>query len=390
MSSNNTTANITDSDDPYSATLAAADGFFYARLVCYVIIFIVGVIGNVLVCLVVCRQRKMKNITNYFIVNLAVADLSVLLICIPFDFGEIITKYWPYGAVMCKLIYPLQTMATTASVGTLVAISLNRFIAIIYPLRPQPTTRDAKKVIIIVWVLSLVLVSPYIAVLRQREKECSETFQERGMNAGAYTLAIFILQYVLPITLIGLSYIRIGRDLRRDKGSYSNDVLQREQEREAHKVVKILTVVVIVFAMLMLPNHIVFIWIDFGNGSQNIYITQIISLGQILVYFNSATNPLIYNAVNEQFREGFRQYFQSWRDLILTSKGKKSLQHRGQHNTRTTTKCTMCIGSEEEKLHSRRCSERSENDNNNSSSQSRNVNSVTVTDNATSSLLTQV
>lgn len=125
MSINNTT-NITDSDGPYSAMLAGADGFFYARLVCYVIIFIVGVIGNVLVCLVVCRQRKMKNVTNYFIVNLAVADLSVLLICIPFDFGEIITNYWPYGAVMCKLIYPLQTMATTASVGTLVAISLNR------------------------------------------------------------------------------------------------------------------------------------------------------------------------------------------------------------------------------------------------------------------------
>ena len=78
MSGNNTT-NITDFD---------INGFFYARLVCYVIIFIVGVIGNVLVCLVVCRQRKMKNVTNYFIVNLAVADLSVLLICIPFDFGE--------------------------------------------------------------------------------------------------------------------------------------------------------------------------------------------------------------------------------------------------------------------------------------------------------------
>ena len=59
---------------------------------------------------------------------------------------------------------------------------------------------------------------------------------------------------------------RIGRDLRRDRGSYSNDALQRDQEREAHKVMKILTVVVIVFALLMLPNHIVFLWFDFGDG----------------------------------------------------------------------------------------------------------------------------
>lgn len=106
--------------------ISPQNGFYYAKLVSYVIIFIVGVIGNVLVCLVVCRQRKMKNVTNYFIVNLAVADLAVLLICIPFDFGEIVTNFWPYGTVMCKLIYPLQTMAATASVGTLVAISVNR------------------------------------------------------------------------------------------------------------------------------------------------------------------------------------------------------------------------------------------------------------------------
>ena len=102
------------------------DSFYYIRLVCYTLIFVVGVIGNFLVCLVVCRERKMKNVTNYFIFNLAVSDLSVLLICIPFDFGEQVTRSWPYGGFMCRLIYPLQTMATTASVGTLVAISLNR------------------------------------------------------------------------------------------------------------------------------------------------------------------------------------------------------------------------------------------------------------------------
>ena len=61
---------------------------------------------------------------------------------------------------------------------------------------------------------------------------------------------------------------RIGRDLRRDKCSYSNDALQRDQEKEAYKVMKILTVVVIVFALLMLPNHIVFLWFDFDNGSK--------------------------------------------------------------------------------------------------------------------------
>lgn len=326
---------------------------YYTRLACYAVIFFVGVIGNILVCLVVCRERKMKNVTNYFIFNLAISDLSVLLICIPFDFGEIVTQTFPYGAVMCKLVYPLQTLATTASVGTRVAISLNRFMAVVYPLRPQLTTRDAKKVIGVIWVFALALVSPYIAVLELNKdnERCIETFHAKGLKAGAYTISIFLLQYVVPLSIIGLSYIRIGRDLRRDKCYYSNDTLQRDQEKEAYKVMKILTVVVIVFALLMLPNHIVFLWIDFGNGGKAKHAGDILALCQICVYANSASNPLIYNAVNEQFREGFKNYFRSWIDCVLNIKAsKRKDQVRKEKGrpivTRNIGGCTMCISSE--------------------------------------------
>lgn len=320
---------------------------YYTRLACYTIIFIVGVIGNILVCLVVCRERKMKNVTNYFIFNLAISDLSVLLICIPFDVGEIITQTFPYGAVMCKLVYPLQTLATTASVGTLVAISLNRFMAVVYPLRPQLTTRDAKKVIGVIWVFALTLVSPYIAVLEldKDKKKCVETFLDKGLKAGAYTISIFLLQYVVPLSIIGLSYIRIGRDLRRDKCSYSNDALQRDQEKEAYKVMKILTVVVIVFALLMLPNHIVFLWFDFDNGSKTKYADGIVALCQICVYANSASNPLIYNAVNEQFREGFKNYFRSWIECVLNINDRRDhvrVDKGRQTAAKNIRSCNMC------------------------------------------------
>lgn len=117
---------VTNSTTNSTVQVASQSYFLIPKLVCYVVIFIVGVVGNTLVCLVVCGERKMKNVTNYFIVNLAAADLSVLLICIPFDFGEQVTAKWPYGAFLCRLIYPLQTMASIASVFTLVAISLNR------------------------------------------------------------------------------------------------------------------------------------------------------------------------------------------------------------------------------------------------------------------------
>ena len=83
-----------------------------------------------------------------------------------------------------------------------------RFMAVVYPLRPQLTTRDAKKVIGVIWLFALALVSPYIAVLELNKKKCIETFEDKGLKAGAYTISIFLLQYVVPLSVIGLSYIR--------------------------------------------------------------------------------------------------------------------------------------------------------------------------------------
>ena len=83
-----------------------------------------------------------------------------------------------------------------------------RFMAVVYPLRPQLQTRDAKKVIVVIWLFALALVSPYMAVLDLHNKECVETFHKKGLQAGAYTISIFLLQYVVPLSVIGLSYIR--------------------------------------------------------------------------------------------------------------------------------------------------------------------------------------
>lgn len=69
----------------------------------YIIIFIIGTLGNLLVVLVVCRTREMRNTTNFFLVNLSVADLLVILVCMPSAFVDIFSKeIWYLGPVMCK------------------------------------------------------------------------------------------------------------------------------------------------------------------------------------------------------------------------------------------------------------------------------------------------
>ncbi len=102
-------------------------GFRKFQIVAWIIICVLGTIGNVLVVLVVYRKRKMKTVTNHLIVNLAFADLAVLLINVPLDVADYFNgSAWLYGGFMCHIVRPLQTMATTASVWSLVAISISR------------------------------------------------------------------------------------------------------------------------------------------------------------------------------------------------------------------------------------------------------------------------
>lgn len=71
-------------------------------------VFVVGLIGNFLVCLSVYRNKSLQTVTNYYIVNLAVADFLVILICLPPTLYWDLTLTWYFGLALCKLVPYLQ------------------------------------------------------------------------------------------------------------------------------------------------------------------------------------------------------------------------------------------------------------------------------------------
>lgn len=72
------------------------------------VVFVVGLVGNCLVCVAVYRNRTMRTVTNYFIVNLAVADFLVILFCLPPSVVWDVTSTWWFGIAMCKTVLYLQ------------------------------------------------------------------------------------------------------------------------------------------------------------------------------------------------------------------------------------------------------------------------------------------
>ncbi|XP_028393036.1 neuropeptide FF receptor 2-like [Dendronephthya gigantea] len=287
------------------------EGFLIFQSVAEIIILVLGTIGNVLVVLVVARKQKMRTVTNYFILNLAISDLTVLISNIPVDLTTRFVKRWVFGKDTCKILKPLQTMGTIASILTLVAISLSRYHAIVYPFHQQMKLFHARIVLVLIWVISLAGITPYALACKYdpNKQDCIEDFTDIGMSTEAYTLTMFALQYVIPMIGMTYAYNRIGAELSNQQCRECGTTMDPEYRRDTKKVVKMLSIVVAVFAVLDLPIHIVWIWIDFFNGSKVVYYPYIQGLAIIMLYGNSFTNPLIYSICNEQFRTGFKDLF---------------------------------------------------------------------------------
>lgn len=120
--------------------------------VMYCTVFIIALLGNGLVCYVVQTSPRMKTVTNYFIVNLAVGDILMTLFCVPFSFvSMLILRYWPFGMIMCKIVNYSQAVSVLVSAYTLLAISIDRYMAIMRPLKPRLGKTAAKLVVAAVW-----------------------------------------------------------------------------------------------------------------------------------------------------------------------------------------------------------------------------------------------
>lgn len=111
----------------------------------YSVIFVLALVGNLVVCAVVFMSIRKWTVTNFFIVNMAAGDILMAFFCIPFTFvPTFVLLYWPFGAAMCRIVSFSQAVSVFVSAYTMVAISSDRYLAIVYPLRPRMTRKQAK------------------------------------------------------------------------------------------------------------------------------------------------------------------------------------------------------------------------------------------------------
>lgn len=91
-------------------------------------------LGNLLVISVVAMHRRMRTVTNFFLTNLAFADLCVGLFCVYQNLSFYLTTHWAFGEFLCKMYHFIHSLSYTASIAILIVISVERYVAIVHPM----------------------------------------------------------------------------------------------------------------------------------------------------------------------------------------------------------------------------------------------------------------
>ena len=294
--------NVTDHTRESSSQLPAIR---IVEVVLYFTISVVGITGNSMIFHSLLSRHSLR-VGEYLILNLALTDMATCAVSIPFDLTERLIGGFPFGSIMCYVVYPLQTVLIAVSVITLLSMSLERQRIVMKPfLRPRVLPRKAKIAICVSWIAPILVIIPYALVLRLDGEHCLEKWPE-NWHVRVFTLTNFTIFFVIPIVVIATSYFRAGRRVRLELRKL-NDMLDgtnrskkdyiRKRTIQKLKVTKMFIIVVVTFFVCMLPTHLVWIWHDFAQGEQNTHFQDLLTFSNIAMYLNSALNPFIFRSV---------------------------------------------------------------------------------------------
>lgn len=295
------------------------------RVVVYCVIIAVSIFGNCMTIAVVRRNKNMRKALDFFIVNLALTDLTITCVYMP----RVIVMWlrgsaWlvegVFGAILCKVVPFLHGISIIVSILTLMALAVDRFIAIVYPLRQRITARTSKFIIAFTWILAAMVRFPYLYSLklvyktREDEFSCDADMKRAfGINQAReiYYTFLFVAFYGVPFVIITASYVKILVALRRQqafrediadqaKDSARSKVVRETRDRASKKVLYMLLSVTAAFVFCWLPYFVAQIVFD--------VIPCLLRFWRLfLAHSNSALNPCLYAVFNEKYRRGYRR-----------------------------------------------------------------------------------
>ena len=285
----------------------------------YCLIFLVSLAGNTAIGIIVYKTKTMRKPINFLIVNMAMSDLLMPIFVFPPEIQRLYINFWliggPLGQALCKLTYFSTDVSTAVSIQSLVLIAVDRFGAVVYPLRsPLISSKLCPFFILATWIVAMAIHSPYLLAFKLVKHRgglvCiflwNEAFAESTFRQNYFASLVVILCFV-PLVLITILYIIIYLKLKSQKspGEQSVNAGQQRQQRERN-VLKMAIAIVLGFAVCFLPFAINLDLFLFAPDIWSCGFRHFFSATRFIFRANCAINPCICFIFSRNYREGLK------------------------------------------------------------------------------------
>lgn len=310
-----------------------------AKLSIYTTCALFGVIGNLLVIIMLTKLRgKKTRMTDFFLINLAIADLGFLLLTFPMGaVRERAPLNWPFGKFVCLYLQPFADIFHGASVWFIAITAIERYRKIaarnpkLHDAKKRPSLRRAGIVATCTWLASFIMFAlPLYFVVNYQKLPGGGTFcgpvwpawDKKLVLARVYIACLTLLSYILPLAVVSWTFLAVSLKLN-ESSKFIKNMKNDEKENETAKLKdcsaitsqhsirlvqnmrakRLLTPVVLVFTVFMLPLTVlrlcVVLWPAIANQTfyNNLFFTVV-----VCTIINSSANPVIYSMVRRDFR----------------------------------------------------------------------------------------
>ena len=284
------------------------------------IILIFSLVGNVLIITLVRVREELRRTINSFIVNMAVSDLLVTILLMPFSLKESAANssnyQWPIGgklgSISCSLSIFLVAASITVSVQSLLWISLDRFMAVVISLKAHLiSSRFRAFAITFTWIVAVIINS--INLYTTKLVEYDGNFYCIREEITSWTINIFgygriVLASIAPLIVITVLYSAIAVTLRRQNISLRCTAVKKNDQRK-RQAVKMSLCIIVSFNLCLIPN-IVFGMAYLSGEKLPCSVNGLLGFFSVLgIYLSSTTNPLICFIFVKNYRRGLGRLF---------------------------------------------------------------------------------
>ena len=287
----------------------------------YCLLFIVSLVGNIFIAMIVFKTKTLRKPFNFFTVSMAMSDLLVPIFLFPRNLVLSYTRSWLIGGllsqVLCKLSIYAPDVSFAVSIQSLVLIAVDRFGAVIFPLRsPLINSKRCRFFILATWIIAIAIFCVNLFASKVIESPeglaCVADWKGALGEASSYKNFVLVMQVIIfyvPLVFITILYSAITLKIKSQKipGEQSTNTREKRLKRERN-VLKLSVAVVLGFALCWLPLSIV--WLMLFKSDPTITSScgfhYFWSVSFFLAWSNCAINPWICLCFGGNYRQGLK------------------------------------------------------------------------------------